>query len=123
MSLFVNKNAFAHTLRLEFERAKKCANPILHIDEIGLMEKISPPYIKMLTYLMKNFKVPIIAVIKYIEKDDFLDEIKSLDNAGLYMVTKRNRTKIEAEVFEEFTVIIKKTNQKTQILKKKRDAI
>lgn len=112
MSLFVNKNVFDQTLRLEFERAKKYANPILHIDEIGLMEKISPPYVNMLTDLMKNFKVPVIAIVKYIEKEEFLDEIKRIDNAELYTVTERNRNKIEAEVFEEFTAIIKKTRQK-----------
>lgn len=107
MSLFVNKNAFDHTLRLEFERAKKYAKPIFHIDEIGLMEKISPPYINMLTDLMKNFKVPIIAIVKYIEKDDFLDEIKGLDNAKLYTVTESERKKIECKVYEQFNAIIK----------------
>lgn len=112
MSLFVNKNAFDQTLTLEFERAKKYANPILHIDEIGLMEKISPRYINMLADLIKNFKVPIIAIVKYIGKDDFLGQLKGFDNVELHTVTRINRNKIEAEIYEKFATIIKRSSQK-----------
>jgi len=107
MSLFVNKNAFDQTLTMEFERAKTCARPIIHIDEIGLMEKISPRYIDMLTGLIRDLKAPVIAVIKFIAKDDFLDKIKSFDNVELYIVTESDRKKIEAEVFEKFSIVIK----------------
>jgi nucleoside-triphosphatase THEP1 len=113
--LFVNKNAFDQTLTLEFERAKRQANPVIHIDEIGLMEKIAPRYINMLTDLIKNFKVPIIAIVKFIEKDDFLDQLKGFDNVELYTVTKINRNRIEAEVYEEFTAIIKNRSDKNKL--------
>ncbi len=107
MKFFVNIKAFERTLMLEFEKAKKYANPIVHIDEIGLMEKISPRYINMLNSLIRDFKVPIIAVIKYIAQDDFLDKIKNFDNAELFTVTKINREWIGGEVYEKFSAIIK----------------
>lgn len=106
MKFFVNSKVFDQTLTLEFEAAKKHVKPIIHIDEIGLMEKVSPEYTKMLTGLIRDLNVPVIAIIKDVAKDDFLDGIKKMDNIELYRVTKTNRKKIECEVFGKFSAII-----------------
>ncbi len=129
MGLFVNKSAFEITIAKEFDRALKAEgvklasgvkkngeinecgceiksggdkfrNLILHIDEIGLMEKISSVYMRSLVKLFENFRGTIIAVVKLIEKDDFLDGIKELPNAKTYMVNKDTRAVIEKEVYD-----------------------
>lgn len=108
MDLFVNMATFDKTLTAEFERAKNHQRAVIHIDEIGLMEKISPRYISLLTDLLENFKTPVIAVVKLVPKDDFLDKIKNLDNAELFTVTESNRRTVEIEVFKKFSAAVKK---------------
>lgn len=110
MGLFVNLDAFDVALTAEFGRAKKHPRPVLHIDEIGLMEKRSPRYISMLTDLLANCGFPVIAAVKLAPEDDFLDKIKGLDNADLLTVTENNRRAVEIEVFEKFSAVVKNIN-------------
>lgn len=107
MGLFVNRNAFDHIIVDEFERAKKAAHPLICIDEIGLMEKISPRYTAHVVDLLQNYHYPIVAVIKLIEKDDFLDQIKGLGNAVLYAVDESVRARVEKEVCKRLRVLVK----------------
>lgn len=100
MGLFVNRNAFDHIIVNEFERAKNAAHPLICIDEIGLMEKISPRYTACVVDLLQNCRSAVIAVIKLIEKDDFLDGIKELANAELFMVAEGARAAVKKEVYE-----------------------
>ncbi len=108
MGLFVNMAAFDKTLTAEFERAKKYPRALIHIDEIGQMEKMSPRYIAMLTDLLENYKTPVIAVVKLAPGDDFLDKIKNLVNAELFTVTESNRRTVEIEVYEKLSAAVKK---------------
>jgi len=109
MKFFVNAKAFDKTLTSEFERAKKHPRPIIHIDEIGLMEKVSPGYINMLADFIRNFNAPMLAIIKYIQNDYFLDYIKAMDNVLLYTITKSNRRTVEREALKEFSAIIERS--------------
>ncbi len=107
MGLFVNRDAFDHIIVNEFERAKRAVHPLICIDEIGLMEKISPRYTACVVDLLQNYIHPIVAVIKLIEKDDFLDRIKGLDNAVLYAVDESARACVEKEVCERLCALVK----------------
>lgn len=100
MGLFVNKNAFDNIIVNEFERAKRASNPLICIDEIGLMEKISPRYTAYVAGFLKNCRSAVIGVIKLIEKDDFLDGIKELANAELFTVAEESRDAVKKEVYE-----------------------
>lgn len=105
---FVGLDAFETTLASEFKRAAKHERPIVHIDEIGLMEKASPGYTAALTDFIRNFNAPIIGVIKMVENDDFLDSLIESANVFTYTVTKSNRKALEREVLEKFSAIIEK---------------
>ncbi len=108
MGLYVNRSAFDDTITAEFDRVKNSLHPLICLDEIGLMEKVSAQYMARVIDLFQNFCHPVIAVIKLIDEDDFLDRIKGLDNVELYMVDKSVRLAVEEKVYARLRALVKR---------------
>lgn len=95
---YVNINSFNYVIRAELEAGIKNNAKLIIMDEIGLMEKFSPDYIKFILNLF-NYDIPIFGVLKLIDGDEFLDAIKSHKNVDLCEMNLMNRDLIYEKIY------------------------
>lgn len=97
---YVNINSFNYVIQAELEAGIKNNAKLIVMDEIGLMEKFSPDYIKFILNLF-NYDIPIFGVLKLIEGDEFLDAIKFHKNVDLCEINLMNRDWIYEKIYNK----------------------
>ena len=99
---YVNINSFNSVIQTELEAGIKNNAKLIIMDEIGLMEKFSPHYIKFILNLF-NSDIPVFGVLKLIDCDEFLDAIKFHENVDLCEINLMNRDYIYDQIYNKIS--------------------